>query len=97
MTVISSKKLCREENLDVFFNKLKDGKVVAREYQVNGEKRKEVVTTNHKIFFDDFHSVRFYLHEGYWHLALDIKSLEDRKRIKEYRESTKDLDRGDDL
>ncbi len=92
MAVISSKQLCKQENLQTFFQKVLKGEEVIRSFKDSeGKQHKHLISSkDRKIYFDDYHSVRFYCHNGYWYLALEVKTLEDRKKIREYMENNKE-------
>lgn len=83
MTRINTKMLCKKENADKFFNMLLSGQKINKTYN----EKTFVIANKGRIYFDDLFSVGFYEYEGNLYASLEIKTLQDRKAIKEFVES----------
>lgn len=86
MGVVASREITRIENTELFFRKVLAGEEIIR---TDKDGKKNLITKNGTIYLNDNYSIRVYSFinkntgELMLNIALDIKTLDDRKRIKE--------------
>ena len=98
MVKITTQKLCKTENKEAFFKRMFTADAVSHKYtNKNGEEKTQLVALKGKIFLDQMYTVEFHDYEGHLYISLDIKSLEDKKRLREYRKLAHNADPQGDL
>jgi hypothetical protein len=89
MSAISSRELCKGENLAEFFEKVLRGeKIVRTEQDQEGKPVKRVVANKGHIYLGDKFYVSLWKNrEGKVQMNYEILTIEDMKKIKEHREN----------
>lgn len=89
MSTISSRDLCKGENVAEFFEKVLNGeRIIKTEQDQEGKPVRRVVANKGRIFLGDKFSVSLWKNkEGRVQMNYEILTIEDMKKIKEHREN----------